>query len=80
MLLERNDVDPNIADKYGRTPLWQAVKKGRDGVVRILLERSDVDPNTADDKYAEYRSCVLLRAGMRGLWVCFWNGAISIPT
>jgi len=67
MLLERNDVDPNIADKYGRTPLWQAVKKGRDGVVRIPLERSDVDPNTADDKYGRVPLLCAAESGNEGV-------------
>ena len=48
MLLERDDVDPDIVDKDGRTPLSWAAEKGREAVVRLLLERGDVDPNSVD--------------------------------
>jgi len=46
MLLGRNDIDPNAADKDGQTPLWWAAENNDEGVVGILLERSDLNPNT----------------------------------
>jgi len=49
MLLERNDVDPNIASEHGQTPLYVAAWKGREKVVKELLERGDVNPNTPDN-------------------------------
>ena len=52
MLLERNDVNPNIADtQYGRTPLWWTARNGHEGIVKMQLERDDVDPNIADTQY-----------------------------
>jgi len=43
MLLGREDVNPNIPDKRGRTPLSRATWKGHDGVAKLLLEREGVD-------------------------------------
>jgi len=52
MLLERNDVNPNIADtEYGRTPLWWATQNRHEGIVRMLLERNDISPDIADTEY-----------------------------
>ena len=39
MLLERDDVNPNITDRYGETPLHIAACEGYEGVVKMLLER-----------------------------------------
>ena len=53
MLLEREDVNPNLADtKYCQTPLSWASENGRSGAVKILLEREDVNPNQANSKYS----------------------------
>ncbi|CUS10046.1 unnamed protein product, partial [Tuber aestivum] len=49
LLLERVDVDPNLADNFKRTPLLWAVENGRTEAVKLLLERADVDPNLADN-------------------------------
>ena len=48
ILLERNDINPSIPDKYDRMPLSLATQDGHGGVVWILLGRSNFDPNTAD--------------------------------
>jgi len=48
ILLGRMDVNPDRADKCGRTPLSWAAEYGYEESVRMLLERDDVNPNTAD--------------------------------
>jgi len=48
ILLERNDVNPDIADKNGRTPLSWAASYGNAKFVKMLLERNDVNPDTPD--------------------------------
>jgi len=48
MLLEREDVSPNSADKGYRTPLSWAAGDGHGDIVEMLLEREDVAPGTAD--------------------------------
>jgi len=48
MLLGRADVNPNIADRNGRTPIICAAMAGNEAFVKMLLEREDVDVNTAD--------------------------------
>jgi len=48
LLLERSDVNPDRADKTGRTPLSWAASYGREEVVEMLLERSDVNPGAPD--------------------------------
>jgi len=48
ILLGRIDVNPDRADKCGRTPLSWAAEYGYGESVRMLLERDDVNPNTAD--------------------------------
>jgi hypothetical protein len=50
VLLERNDVDPIIADdKYGRIRLSWDASDGRGRAVRKLLGWNDVNPYTADN-------------------------------
>ena len=48
LMLGREDVDPNRADKYDETPLGWAAIYGHEAVVRLLVEREDVDPNRPD--------------------------------
>ena len=49
ILLERRDVNPDSADKSGRTPLSWAARNECEKIVRILLDRNDVNPDTADE-------------------------------
>jgi len=48
ILLGRNDVNPDRADKRGRTPLSWAAEYGYEESVRMLLERDDVNPHSVD--------------------------------
>jgi len=48
ILLEQNDVNPDIADKNGRTPLSWAASHGNARVAKMLLGRNDVNPDTPD--------------------------------
>ncbi|RPA92260.1 hypothetical protein L873DRAFT_1817900 [Choiromyces venosus 120613-1] len=48
MLLERKDVNPDMADTDGQTPLMTAAEEGYDNVVVMLLAREDLNPHTAD--------------------------------
>ena len=50
-LLEQEDVNPNMADRDGRTSLVWAAVNGCEGVVKVLLERKDVNPNQADTEF-----------------------------
>jgi len=45
--LDREDVDPDKADTFGRTQLSQATVNGNEGVVMLLLDRDDVNSNSA---------------------------------
>ena len=45
-LLERDDVNPNSPDHYGRTPLLLAAYNGHEGLVEILFGRGDVNPTS----------------------------------
>ncbi|KAH6859182.1 ankyrin repeat-containing domain protein [Coprinopsis sp. MPI-PUGE-AT-0042] len=48
MLLKRDDIQPNAANKHGSTPLIWASQDGHEGIVKMLLERDDIQPNLAD--------------------------------
>ena len=48
LLLERNDVNADPKDNYGRTPLWRAADRGHEAVVKLLLERNDVNADSKD--------------------------------
>ena len=50
LLLERDDIDPNIADG-GRTPLWWAASEDYNSIAQLLLTRDDLDPNIAFDEH-----------------------------
>ena len=48
MLLGRDDVTPDTADRDGRTPLSWAARNGYEDIVRMFLERVDVTPDSGD--------------------------------
>ena len=48
ILLGRDDVNPNTADKHGHTPLLRAACYGYELIVEMLLERDDINPNKPD--------------------------------
>jgi len=63
LLLERNDVNPDIPDKLqGQTPLSWAARNGHEGIVKLLLERKEVDP----DSSSKFGQTPLWRAAEKG--------------
>ena len=58
-LLE-NGANPNLADKFGVTPLIAATKKGQRGVVAVLLQhRAYVSPVSLDTSRKPLRDATL---------------------
>jgi ankyrin repeat protein len=49
LLLDREDIDVNLCDTEGRTPLFQASGRKNVSVVNLLLQKRGVDPNARDD-------------------------------
>lgn len=50
MLLEREDVNVNMKDFHGRTPLMFAVEHGYLDMAELLLTRNDLDVNAMDSE------------------------------
>jgi hypothetical protein len=50
LLLETKGIDPNKADKAGKTPLTRAALGGYTDVVKLLLTAKGVDPDKEDDE------------------------------
>jgi ankyrin repeat protein len=48
LLLERESVDANFKDKYGRTPLSWTAENGHEAAVKLLLEHEGVGVNSKD--------------------------------
>ncbi|KAH6910720.1 hypothetical protein BKA70DRAFT_1271333 [Coprinopsis sp. MPI-PUGE-AT-0042] len=48
MLLERDDIQPNISSKAGWTPLIWASRRGYHSIVKMLLEQDDIQLNAAE--------------------------------
>jgi len=61
LLLEPEDVNPNIANKFSQTPLLWA-ERGDDRVVDLLLEREDITPDI-QDKYGYTPFALATRLG-----------------
>jgi len=43
LLLGREDVDPDMLDRFGQAPILRAAKHGHEAVVKLLLGRGDVN-------------------------------------
>ena len=79
LLLTRDDINPDMQDHDGQTPLWCASLNGQEGVVKLLLTRGDVNPHKLNtDCQTPLWSAV--RMGMRGWCNYFSPGEASIPT
>jgi len=65
-LLERDDINPDKAGRWDRTPLWLAANYGHEGVVRILLARDDVNPDQGD-RFGETPSSQAAAKGHEGI-------------
>jgi ankyrin repeat protein len=50
VLLETGQVDFDLKDKSGRTPILWAASKGHEAVVKLLLETGQVEVNSKDQK------------------------------
>jgi len=48
MLLGRKEVNPDMPDIFGKTPLSHVACIGHEGVVKILLRREEVNPEKLD--------------------------------
>ncbi|KAL2866400.1 ankyrin repeat-containing domain protein [Aspergillus lucknowensis] len=63
LLLSRDDVDPDLKDGGGATPLWRAADRARPDAVKLLLATGRVDVNfckeVADESWAEARTPLL---------------------
>ena len=42
ILLERDDVNVNLADRYGRSPLWHAMESGSEMITKMLVARGGI--------------------------------------
>ncbi|PWW80922.1 hypothetical protein C7212DRAFT_161505, partial [Tuber magnatum] len=62
LLLEPEDVDPNVFDNKGRPPLSYASLGGHEVQQKLLLEPSSINPSSSDD----YGRTPLLYAAMYG--------------
>ena len=47
--MKGEDVNPNLKDRFGKTPLHYAAMHGRARVVGALMGRNDVDPHQEDE-------------------------------
>ena len=62
ILLGREEVNPDKADKWGNTPLSDAACNGHEGVVKIVLEWDEVNP----DRAVKWNQTPLPLASLRG--------------
>ncbi|EAT87959.1 hypothetical protein SNOG_04199 [Parastagonospora nodorum SN15] len=50
LLLRSTEIDPNVRDEEGRTPLSVAALHGHEKIVKVLLQNDKVDPDSRDDR------------------------------
>jgi hypothetical protein len=66
LLLTQCNIDPNLKNSRGQTPLLLAAKVGNLAITQLLLERDDIQPNLSDDE------------GDTPLWWAAFRGHITI--
>ena len=62
LLLERNEVEVNLKDIFGKTALSLAAEGGHTEVVKLLLEQNEIEVNLKDN----YAQTALSLAAQRG--------------
>ena len=68
LLLERGDVDPDLADgRWNDTPLNWAVQLGHLGVVKVFFERENVNPNQENSVYSQTALYHAAAYGQKGI-------------
>lgn len=60
-LLDRDDININLAEESGATSLWYAVFQGHNAVVELLLARNDIDVNLAPGFGRTLLGCAALK-------------------
>ena len=53
LLLAKKDIDVNIKDNDGETPLHKAVEVGVTEIVKLLLSKENIDMNARDSERLE---------------------------
>lgn len=76
LLFKRNDIDFNLRDENGRTPLSLTAGKDYDAVVQLLLQREDINADSWDTGGFTPLSRAV-KSGMKWWLGCCLSGMIS---
>jgi ankyrin repeat protein len=70
LLLTRDEIDVNVKNKYGRTPLICAVISEATSAVKLLLQRKDIDLEMKD-KSDQTAFAYVMKYGMESMMYLF---------